>query len=295
MQLFRRQQLEQLPTHKLLQEVETRWNSTYTMMERLLEQQTAVDSVLRRTEYEDLLLTSDEWITVKLLLEVLKPFKTATDFAQQENNASLSIVRPTLLRLKNYHTRVTANDSILMRTVKATLGTELARHLAMYDNRHNGEQMAAAIMLDPRFKNLEWMGSGSAADKMRATFKKHILETFEIEASGAVPPPAKKAKKQEDLEFLFGTPKKSGTSQSLEGELAAYFLEPAADFEVSPLEWWKNQSRFPTLALADKRYLCIPATSAPSERVFSTAGYVVSDRRTCLDPDRVDAILFLHG
>ena len=39
------------------------------------------------------------------------------------------------------------------------------------------------------------------------------------------------------------------------------------------LEWWRvYQDRLPLLAALARQYLCIPATSAPSERLFSTAG-----------------------
>ena len=40
------------------------------------------------------------------------------------------------------------------------------------------------------------------------------------------------------------------------------------------LEWWwrVNAVRFPLHATLARRYLCIPATSAPSERLFSAAG-----------------------
>lgn len=39
--------------------------------------------------------------------------------------------------------------------------------------------------------------------------------------------------------------------------------------------------------------LCIPATSAASERNFSTAGWIYNVRRSQLDPDTLDDLLFL--
>jgi len=40
--------------------------------------------------------------------------------------------------------------------------------------------------------------------------------------------------------------------------------------------------------------LCIPATSAPSERLFSEAGQVVKHSRTLLNSDRVEQLVFIH-
>lgn len=43
-----------------------------------------------------------------------------------------------------------------------------------------------------------------------------------------------------------------------------------------------------------RHYLGIQGTSVASERVFSMAGQVISDRRSCLDPETADMILFLN-
>lgn len=42
------------------------------------------------------------------------------------------------------------------------------------------------------------------------------------------------------------------------------------------------------------RYLCIPATSTESERMFSKTGSIISDRRSCLKPKTVDKLLFIN-
>ena len=70
--------------------------------------------------------------------------------------------------------------------------------------------------------------------------------------------------------------------------------EPTADINASPLEWWKhNGSRYPRLSLLALKYLGIPATSVPSDRVFSKAGEIVSRRRASLKPSNVDCLVFL--
>ncbi len=43
-----------------------------------------------------------------------------------------------------------------------------------------------------------------------------------------------------------------------------------------------------------RKYLCCPASSAPSERVFSTSGNTVSYKRTNLDPHNVNMLVYIH-
>ena len=46
------------------------------------------------------------------------------------------------------------------------------------------------------------------------------------------------------------------------------------------------------LSRVAKRTLCIPATSAPSERVFSSGGNLYTDKRCSLRTDTASDILF---
>jgi len=88
-----------IPEHTLIQDVATRWNNTYDMISRLLEQRWAVIAVLgddtitaRDKRYLD--LTSDQWEILQKLEEVLEPFKTVTKFLSAKQCVSLSVVIP---------------------------------------------------------------------------------------------------------------------------------------------------------------------------------------------------------
>ena len=66
---------------------------------------------------------------------------------------------------------------------------------------------------------------------------------------------------------------------------------PRAD---CPLSWWaRNKSTYPAVAVVARRLLAIPATSVPSERLFSKAGDVMSKKRNRLAPSKADRIVFL--
>jgi hypothetical protein len=69
----------------------------------------------------------------------------------------------------------------------------------------------------------------------------------------------------------------------------------AGSVDVDVLKWWKGQSEdLPLLAAVARKILAIPATSASSERLFSSGGNVMTNQRTCLDPQTVEKLVFYH-
>uniref|UniRef100_A0A1A7WX42 HAT C-terminal dimerisation domain-containing protein n=2 Tax=Iconisemion striatum TaxID=60296 RepID=A0A1A7WX42_9TELE len=80
----------------------------------------------------------------------------------------------------------------------------------------------------------------------------------------------------------------------IEIELKSYLQALDVEGEVDPLEWWQlHQANFPRVASLAKKYLSIPAMSAPSDRAFSTSGNIVKYHRYALKPETVDKLVFL--
>ncbi|KAM7395653.1 hypothetical protein PAMA_007088 [Pampus argenteus] len=72
-------------------------------------------------------------------------------------------------------------------------------------------------------------------------------------------------------------------------ELTQYCQDTCPPIHTDPMTWWKdNKHKYPRLAKLASAYLCVPATSVPSERVFSAAGLIVNRLRARLHPDHVD-------
>lgn len=78
-------------------------------------------------------------------------------------------------------------------------------------------------------------------------------------------------------------------------QFSGYLAEPQLRFDLNPFEWWKmREIKYPAIAPLARKYLAIPATSVSSERCFSTAGNVVTSKRSCLLPENVDMLVFLY-
>ena len=65
--------------------------------------------------------------------------------------------------------------------------------------------------------------------------------------------------------------------------------------KLNVLDWWKAQHvNFPHLFKVFQRYLHIPSTSVPSERMFSVAGNILTEKRARLSPINVNMLTFFH-
>lgn len=80
----------------------------------------------------------------------------------------------------------------------------------------------------------------------------------------------------------------------IQDEVKEYLTIDEIDIENDPFKWWcVNKEHFPILAKLARKYLGIPATSTPSERLFSHAGLVMTNKRTQLSSSTFEKILFL--
>ena len=100
-------------------------------------------------------------------------------------------------------------------------------------------------------------------------------------------------KKAEEDRLLFGYTAVQAKNENNDVKLDRY-LSLTADIKTNPLEWWKErQGQFPEYAQVAAEVLAIPATSTPSERVFSKAGLIVNKTRSSLKPKNVSTLLFI--
>ena len=82
--------------------------------------------------------------------------------------------------------------------------------------------------------------------------------------------------------------------ESIQHKLDLFVAEPTIHHDHCPLLWWaENHKSYLLVAEIARRLLAIPATSVPSERLFSKAGDVITKKRNRLDPTKADRVIFL--
>ncbi|XDV17019.1 hypothetical protein PO909_016474 [Leuciscus waleckii] len=252
------------------------------MIERVLEQQKALSQILladRKTRH-----LVPQWQDTDVLESVskaLKPLQEFTDILSGEDYVSVSYLKPVLHLFNTKILAVNDEDSDLTNTIKSKILEYINKN---YDDEDTQELLDMASFLDPRFKT-----NYIAVDKLPNIKAKVMSDMKEVSQE-------QKTTTKKSLGSFFKTVSAMPTSLQLEeaiaSEMNSYLLTPSIDSEEDPLQWWKlHQINFPRLSKLAKKYLCFPATSSPSERVFSTGGNVVTCQRSCLKPEMVDMMV----
>ncbi|KAK0131088.1 Zinc finger BED domain-containing protein 1 [Merluccius polli] len=108
--------------------------------------------------------------------------------------------------------------------------------------------------------------------RVMSAVKDTSQEEGEHSQAKSVDPPINKRAKPSLGSLLKSNPGPTSTTsdmqveQVVEAEVNSYLLSPTSDSEADPLAWWKlHHFTYPKLSKLAWRYLCIPATSSPSE------------------------------
>ncbi len=278
------------------------------MVKRILEQESAIRVVLSADRKVSHLVPT--WQDIDVLQSIdkaLSPLISLTDILSGETYVTVSAVLPMCDLIENKVLKEEDGDTQLTKDIKERIITDLKGRYPR--SSEVSEILKVATFLDPRFKSkcfadLEIQHIKDFILHSMPDFTNSITSSTNQPSTSAVliEPPAKRKnlgtffKEHENQE----TPPTSGVAASLspeqkcKNELEQYLTTPKLDFEDDPLVWWKsNFSKYPLLSTLARKYLCICATSSPSERVFSCSGNIVTPFRTSLNPQKVDMLTFL--
>ncbi|XP_056451221.1 zinc finger BED domain-containing protein 4-like isoform X2 [Gadus chalcogrammus] len=316
--LKEKQQLLKLPQHMLLLDVRTRWNSLYLMMERFCEQfpaiqAAAIDQRLRKPMEKEKLarMGNEDLRKAEEFVKLMRMPYTSTLADTSEKVPTCGQILPILQKLREHYT-VQTDDSAFVRSVKENIWNDLSKR---YQDGDIQAFLEEATVLDPRFKSK--MDMDDIWDRVRASAVEKLSEPRETQGQAEeedegeeeeeeedYTPPVKQ-KKMTALEELFEEEDGKllstqqlppvSTAQRVDQEIQLYrSLPPILTKDSASLWWWKKSDTLPVLSALAEKYLCVQASSTPSERVFSTAGDTLSPERSRILPERANMIIFLH-
>jgi hypothetical protein len=262
----------------LVEDVVTRWDSELAMLDRLVYFDDVLLLLYRMIALgipQDLVLDRFEFDLAFAMTLVLTPFRLFTKFVQHKSVVTLAYV-PQLIdelvsalapgsftaRLQGCAPGVLAE----MEAFQACLIDSIRKRFApMFE----AESLALAARMFLSGKDLFTFENFPVTEEILQTVKENILTDF-VEL---LPPTMSDAHKERQKALA------SSTFDVVRDALAE---EPA---EADPLSWWPAHPEYTLLHPVVKMLLQIPASSAENERSFSSASFILDQRRTRLDID----------
>lgn len=284
----------------LIQDIMTRWNSTFYAFQRFVLLSGYIGKILLSSKHKNapVMLTPMEVDIVRDYITVLKPFEAATKEISGEKYVTASMVIP-IVNCVRGQLRKTTPESGTARVLKSRLEEKMNGRVSDLEKR---ELLAVATVLDPRFKKIHFQSAVNAASAIAAISREvrqqlRILDEQHSNGSSndetvTDPDNLWSIHDKEAAKNTPGSP--SLTGHSLPNELKLYLQQPFQARSSNPIKFWRDsKNAFPGTYRVAKKYFTVLGTSVSSERTVSRLNYVASDSRSRLTSTHTDMLVFL--
>lgn len=295
-------------------DVPTRWNSTHDMLDVALKLKKGIDCLCASDSVNKLnnfRLHQNEWQMLASVCKFLKMFKIVSENLGGDKYATLPsvIVSLNILLDKIELQSKLLDDKPNRSCVDEQLLTafQKARDKILKHYRQTNWIYCAVLILDPRhkleaFDNSLW--GRDLKNESYSVFKK-LLKKYEGNQQAvenitqSTSESSVVMEVQDELEINFESYYQSKVitkPKDLSTEFYDYIALPQSTGNEDILKWWQvNKGRFPVLAEMARDLLSIPATSVPSERLFSKAGLIIRKQRNRLTNESAKCLLCLNS
>jgi len=284
-------------------DVDTRWNSTYLMLEASIKARRQISRWI--SSYSDVpQFTELDWSYLQQLAVVLQRFHEHTEFVSQ-SAPQISYTVPIYYDLHNIMNDVADRDgefTSFNEDIANAVQSSLALYQKYYDFMDGLDVYYIALILNPRYKTrLLEQELGSEA----RSIIEHIKDVLNLQypATSVQPTHSQQSPIRQTLEARLLSKIQNPTITS-KSDINRYFDDPLAqiaeDIAIKDsnwlFNWWKLRTdEYPCMAAAARDYLAIPASEVSCERLFSAGRDMIGLRRFSLKPDTMRQLSLLRA
>ena len=296
---------------EFIRDVQTRWNSTHDMLKRFIQNEDIVRRILDdpawRTKIKsNVKFSNKDWELIKSVSEILEPFKEAT-LELSKSEACISQYIPTVKAIEMKLQPSAHNNRV--KGLKERLLKNLLKRLG---NVESYDIYTLSCLLDPRFKKWCFRSQEKLDDAVKLLVEK-VQEECPVEISNEAEDVPTEVSEQDTNKNLFADmfkvirSKAKAQSNNISSSASAQstvedYLESDLLTTSQILKHWSdyektsggNHFKLGLCKLA-RQYLTPLPTSTSVERLFSSTGRLLDDRRSRLLPENLERMIFLRA
>nr|CAI5851446.1 unnamed protein product [Callosobruchus analis] len=275
----------------------TRWHSVLMMLSSINHKanRRPINLLLQKIGQSTLLLRDNEHNMIEQLISLFQKFKEIVDIMSSESQPTINLVLIFRSEIKRLLEDVEDNENLVLKNL-------LSNMLEKLDHRFPiSEIEIASALLDCRFQAIKEIDHymeqhNTTKVSFLSSFIQRKLSNLDVNSPYE---PSESEQQSTSSSFLMTlsrrhTNARQEDNNAIETECWRYLTTAnAQDLEQygeNILQYWKDRETiFPWLYNLAKAILFIPATSTPSERVFSVAGQLLTAKRSQID-ELVDSL-----
>lgn len=310
----------------LLRDNQTRWLSTYKMLERFILFRAEVTEILNQPETPRRIILENfrvgsshiedcDWDYLARICSILQIYESATLRLQASDYETSNLTIMSVFRLlMKLDERIEDNQeakNALILTGLLLAKEKLLKYYPVYDPRDETLQpLYMACVLDPRQKLRVFLRLPGFPLETISKIENHVRATYrrykkELEDEQRI------SKDSNSTQERRSRRKASANSSNEDVEDDLFFSDDQGDSEDEVLRYLsaacsrretrvhdfynENKSAYPVLFRMAKDFLAIPAMSAPLERLFSQVGDIVTKKRNRLLPGTIQKLAILKS
>ncbi|KAM0912808.1 hypothetical protein ACQ4PT_012606 [Festuca glaucescens] len=292
------------PLFKLHTRNTYRWNSTFEMLEIALPYRSVFECAKQTDKQYEYLPTDKEWEFAADVVDKLKMFYEITTLFSGTKYVTANIYFPKICEIKMKMRQWGTSTNPIIKNMAEEMTTKFDKYWTDIQ-----DLMGMATLLDPQYKR--YMLTACIAmlygielasnecielvDDLVARLHA-LLEEYEVEENEYQPCEELISSKTPAIMNVFNdiVAKQSPAVARLQGEIEMYMSDALVPYieKFNVLDWWKVAgTRYPTLRKVARDVFAIPVTTVASESAFSTSGRILSEHRSHLTPDMLEALM----
>ncbi|CAA7020907.1 unnamed protein product [Microthlaspi erraticum] len=292
----------------LSMDVQTRWNSTFLMLERALNYQRAFNRLKVVDKLYKNCPSDEEWGRASKICDILRPFYKITTLMSGTSYSTSNLYFGHVWKIERLLRQNSNNDDNLIQEMASKMQIKFDKYWDQYSII-----LAMGAVLDPRMKTkllkrlYEKLDDPLSCKLKLDHLKKKMAKLFEeyekrfpMAVNSRSPSfpyhhPTERGRENFDND-LFDLDDAYDAADEGKSILDVYLEEPKLEMKNFPdmcvLTYWKeNRHRFGPLSIMACDVLSIPITTVASESSFSIGSRVLNKYRSRLLPKHVQALL----